>query len=297
MANQANDVKDATPSRMWIPLLLAGIALAAALGFAVWRTQSAGTPQAATAGGQPNEPAAVVAAAQAHFDNGDYAAAATGYRRATQLAPGVASNWSALGEALVMASRDGQPVMPDEALAAFNRAVGLDPKDPRARYFLAVKKDLDGDHAGAITAWLALLADTPKGAPWEADLKRTIEQVGQRHNIAVTSRIATIRQPEAAAPPVAAQAIPGPTRQQMQDASALPKGQQDMMIEGMIASLEGKLRDNPAQPDRWIMLMRSRMTLGEPAKARTALDAAIAANPAATERLRAEARLLGVPGA
>ena len=68
--------------------------------------------------------------------------------------------------------------MPPAALEAFRKAAALDPKDPRARYFLAVEKDLAGDHEGALTAWLALLAETPPGAPWEADLERTIEQVG-----------------------------------------------------------------------------------------------------------------------
>ena len=77
---------------------------------------------------------------------------------------------------------DGQP--PRESAAARGRSTRsarrwpLDPQDPRARYFLAVKKDIDKDHEGAIAAWLDLLADSPPGAPWEADLVRTIEQVG-----------------------------------------------------------------------------------------------------------------------
>jgi len=44
------------------------------------------------------------------------------------------------------------------------------------------------------------------------------------------------------------------------------------------------------------MLMRSRMTLGETAKAQTAYEAARGKNPAQAARLRDEARLLGVPG-
>src|SRR3546814_5738329 len=65
-----------------------------------------------------------------------------------------------------------------------------DLKEPRARYFLAVKKDLAGEHRGAIDDWFALLADTPQGAPWEPDLRRTIEQVGAIHKIEVKSRLA-----------------------------------------------------------------------------------------------------------
>jgi cytochrome c-type biogenesis protein CcmH len=82
----------------------------------------------------------------------------------------------------------------------------------------------------------------------------------------------------------------------MQQAAALPKGQQDMMVQGMVDGLEARLRDNPQQPDRWIMLMRSRMTLGQGAQAAAALQAAIRANPGEAGRLRAEAQVLGVPG-
>jgi cytochrome c-type biogenesis protein CcmH len=69
------------------------------------------------------------------------------------------------------------------------------------------------------------------------------------------------------------------------------------MVEGMVASVEAKLRANPGDLDRWEMLMRSRMTLNEPDKAAAALKAAIAANPAARARLEATAALLGIPAA
>src|SRR3546814_13735751 len=83
--------------------------------------------------------------------------------------------------------------MPPAALEAFEKAIAVDPREPRARYFLAVKKDLAGDHKGAIDDWFALLADTPQGAPWEPDLRRTIEQVGAIHKIAVADRLARTR--------------------------------------------------------------------------------------------------------
>ncbi|MCC7394092.1 MAG: tetratricopeptide repeat protein [Sphingomonadaceae bacterium] len=285
--------------------------LVGALGFALWRSGWMAGDSATTSSAPSGDLAALEAATRsnpddlrawqqlgdARFDARDYGGAVIAYRRVTELAPAVAANWSVLGESLVLAST--RDPIPPEALAAFNRAIALDAKDPRARYFLAAKRDIDGDHAGAITAWLALLADTPQGAPWETDVRRTIEQVAERNNIDVASRLAAVRQ-RALTPeelPVAARAIPGPSRQQMQDASALPKGQQDMMIQGMVDGLEQRLVANPQQVDRWIMLMRSRMTLGESQKAGDALRRAIAANPAAEQRLRAEARLLQVPGA
>lgn len=296
----------------WIALGVGAVALIGALGYAVSRnggTDVAAPGTEATAANplvaleartqaEPDNADAWVQLGQAKFDSNDFAGAVTAYKRASELAPTVANIWSSLGEALVMVAPTTGSPMPDEALAAFRRAATIDAKDPRARYFLAVKKDLDNDHAGAINDWLALLADTPRGAPWEADLRRTIEQVGERHDIEVATRLGRVTQPAAPAPqmPVAAQAIPGPTREQMQQAAALPKGQQDMMVQGMVDGLETRLRENPAQPDRWIMLMRSRMTLGQAAQASAALQAAIRANPGEADRLRAEARVLGVPG-
>lgn len=294
-------------------LVAAFILLAAAIGYAIWRDSApeAADPaieSAAAPGDQldalearvqrePGSADAWTALGAAKFDLGDFAGATAAYEKAVALSPDSAGLWSALGEARVMASE--RDPMPAEALQAFEKAVALDAKDPRARYFMAVKKDIGGDHKGAIEDWFALLADTPQGAPWEADLRRTIEQVGAIHKIEVASRLATTRPRALTADemPVAARAIPGPSRADMEAASQLPKGQQDAMIAGMVDGLEAKLKANPADVDRWIMLMRSRMTLGETAKAAQALKDGIAANPAAAGRLRAQARLLGVPGA
>lgn len=233
----------------------------------------------------------------ARFDRGEYAAAAEAYREAAERAGEQAVLWSALGEALVMASE--RDPLPPEALAAFTKARSLDPKDPRARYFLAVKRDLDGDHAGAIDAWLALLAETPRGAPWEADLARTIEQVAKINKLDVAARLASAEAKRGAIPGAgvgiqAGAAIPGPSAEQLAAASSIPPGEQRDMAEGMVARLEGKLAADPANVDGWVMLMRSRMTLGQPDRARKALGDAIAANPSAATRLRQEAEVLGV---
>ncbi len=294
-------------------LIAAFILLAAAIGYAIWRdrapaaadpaAQTSATPSDQLAAleartrSEPSSAEAWTALGAARFDLSDFAGAAAAYEKATALSPESAGLWSALGEARVMGS-DSDP-MPAAALAAFDKAIALDARDPRARYFLAVKKDIGGDHRGAINDWFALLADTPQGAPWEADLRRTIEQVGAIHKIDVASRLASTQARPLTADemPVAARAIPGPSRSDMEAASQLPKGQQDQMIQGMVDGLETKLKANPADVDRWIMLMRSRMTLGETAKAAQALKDGIAANPAAAGRLKAQAQLLGVPGA
>ena len=289
-------------------LVAAFLLLAAAILYSLWRDSAVPIPETTPPADRIAALEAQTARAadsadawmqlgSARFDIGDFPGAVAAYEKAAGLSPESAGLWSALGEARVMAS--ARDPMPPAALNAFEKAIAIDAKDPRARYFLAVKKDIGGDHKGAIEDWFALLADTPQGAPWEADLRRTIEQVGQIHGIDVAARLSAARPRALTAEemPVAARAIPGPNRAEMEAAAQLPKGQQDAMIAAMLDGLEAKLKENPADIDRWIMLMRSRMTLGESARAAQALKDGIAANPAATDRLRAQARLLGVPGA
>jgi cytochrome c-type biogenesis protein CcmH len=161
---------------------------------------------------------------------------------------------------------------------------------------MAVRKDLAGDHQGAINDWLALLEDTPAGAPWEGNLRQTIEQVGKINNINVDGDLAKAADGRPAPPTLTAgNAIPGPSQEQIAAAGAIAPSDQRDMAEGMVESLDTKLRSNPDNPDGWVMLMRSRMTLGQPEKASQALKDAVAANPANADRLRKEAAALGVP--
>lgn len=238
----------------------------------------------------PQDVEALSALGSAHFTGERFADAERAFARAAELAPSRAGLWSALGEARVMASATDP--MPAPALAAFRKALELDSTDPRSRYFVAVQRDLSGDHAGAIHDWLMLLADTPAGAPWEADLRRTIDQVGKINKIETASRLAKI----APAPPAAGgPALSGPTPDQIRAAGTLPPREQAAMVEGMVASVEAKLAANPRDVGRWEMLMRSRMTLNQPDKAAAALKSAIAANPAERSRLQATGASLGIP--
>ncbi len=291
-----------------LALAVAASILALAIGFSIWgdRGPAPGPVPAATATSpnplpiealaarvraQPGDAAAWSALGSAYFEDGQFEDAAGAFDRASRISPGIAALWSALGEARVMASK--REPMPAEAAAAFQKAAALDPKDARARYFLAVQRDLAGDHAGAIDDWLHLLEEAPGDAPWRRDLVRTIEQVGKINRIDTAARIAAAEQ-RSPSPPLAAQAIPGPTAQDLRAAAAVPPGEQRDMAEAMVARLETRLKSAPANVDGWIMLMRSRMTLGQREKAAAALRDAIAANPGNAAMLRQQAKALGV---
>ncbi len=222
------------------------------------------------------------------FQSQRFDESAIAYGRATQLAPLNGGNWSALGEALVMSSAGN--VTP-RAKSAFDRAVAIDPADPRARYFLGVAQDMRGDHKGAIDAWFALLKVTPAGASWDGDVRRTIEQVGKKNHIDVAARLAAIRPgpPDADAAPES----PGSGTNDAAPATA-QIGQQDTMIAGMVATLAGKLKADPKNVEGWIMLMRSYVTLGRANEAAAAYRAARLANPSAAPALDSAARALSL---
>lgn len=228
----------------------------------------------------------------AYFERGEFVEAVKAYERAVAIDDGEAVLWSALGEARVMASE--RDPMPPAALEAFTRANQLDPRDPRARYFLNVQNDLAGDHTGAIAGWLALLAETPVSAPWEADLVRTIEQVGKLNGIEVELRIESALAARSSVITSTTAPTRGPSQAEIAAAAAVPPGEQRAMAEGMVARLEERLRSNPTDPAGWVMLIRSRMTLGDPDLAREALEEAVRANPADAAQLRREAEALGV---
>ena len=308
MAQEHADTRSGNMSRTGlIVLALAAVAAAGAIGFRFLPGQDTAPMQAVSEAGPPSiETLKAVADKDplnagawqelgfAYYQTEQYELAAKAYRQAIEGDGDNAVLWSSLGEARLMT---GQSVeMPPAAVSAFEKALELDPTDARARYFMAVRKDLAGDHRGAIDDWLELLEDTPPGAPWESNLRQTIEQVGKINAIPVDGLIAQATKGRPKAPELTAgNAIPGPSKEQIAAASAIAPGDQRTMAEGMVESLDAKLRANPKNPDGWVMLMRSRMTLGQPDKAGKALKDALAANPDQTERLQREAKALGVP--
>ena len=80
-----------------------------------------------------------------------------------------------LGEAITAAA-DG--VVTADAKAAFERAVARDPHEMKARYFLGLAAEQDGNVAQAITIWRSLLADAPAGAPWIKFVSEALSRAG-----------------------------------------------------------------------------------------------------------------------
>jgi cytochrome c-type biogenesis protein CcmH len=226
---------------------------------------------------------------------GQYGDAERAFRRAVQLKPRNAEYAAYLAETLLL---QGGDTPPPEAEQLFQRAHELDPDNAQARYYLATLKDFHGDHRGALDDLIALLRGAPDDAPWYPQVRDAASAIAQRNHIDIADRLPPARvvpQPQQSA---ATAAIPGPSQQQMQAATAIPPSQQDEMVQGMVGRLEARLRANPRDADRWMMLMRSRMVLNDPAAARQALNSGLAAfngDAATQQRLRDAAAELNIP--
>lgn len=234
-----------------------------------------------------------------YYNVGRYADAVKAYAKATSIDPTNAVYWSALGEVQVLTGPGG--VIP-QAEASFKKALAIDPKDFRARYFLAVKRNEGGDSKGAVDQLIGLLNDSPAGASWEQPVRDLIAKISTDNKIDITGRLRPPSVAPGAAPApvdsVVTGGIPGPTAADLKAATGMTPSEQDDMARGMVARLAARLEANPRDADRWIMLIRSRMQLNDPAGARSAVNGAKAAfkdDPQQQARFDQAAQMLGVP--
>lgn len=213
------------------------------------------------------------------------------YKRALELLPARADVHAGYGEALTDVS--GGTVTP-EAKASFDRAMALDAREPRARYFEALYDAQHGNKKSALDSWIALANDGPTGASWQADLRKHIAETAAELGQDVSARLkASAERPPAssAAPPIDASAVA--------TASSMPETDRKAMIDNMVDGLARKLAANPADPDGWGRLLRSRMVLKQTDQAARDLAAArkaLAGSPGQLAQINALARELGVPG-
>ena len=248
----------------------------------------------------PRDPRGWNLLGQAYYHVGRYADAVKAYAKAAQLDPKNAVTWSALGESQLLAGPGG--VTP-EAESSFRKALAIDPRDHRARYFMAVKKDSSGDHKGAVDDLIGILQDSPPDAPWIDPVRQLTEKIAGQFKIDIADRLppSSTGLPQAGNLPsgdnVATAGIPGPSAMDLKAATAMTPAQQDEMARAMVDRLAARLRENPKHADGWIMLIRSRLTLGDQPGAKSALaqaKAAFAGDPVQQARLDDAARALGV---
>lgn len=165
---------------------------------------------------------------------GRYDDAVKARRNALQFLGETAERQADLGEALMMR---GNGVVTDDAKAAFDRALVVDPKNITARFYGGLAAEQDGRKDAAARLWRALLADAPAGAPWIEAVQRALARVDG-----------------------AAAAAPAPPQ----------AGPQADMIRAMVERLAARMKEDGSDPEGWLRLVRSYAVLRDAARAEAA---------------------------
>src|SRR5690606_20163682 len=179
--------------------------------------------------------------------------AAHAWTRAMMAGGATAGRLAARGEARVIGN-DG--VVGSAAKADFEKAVELDPAEPRAQYYLGAAELEAGDRGAALARWRGLLSRAPEDAAWVPALEARIAAAEGRPAISAAD---------------------------------------EPMIRGMVEGLAARLEAEPDDIEGWLRLIHSYGVLQEKDKAAAALATAratFADDPDALARLaEAEARL------
>lgn len=170
---------------------------------------------------------------------GRYDRAVEAYRRVRELAPDIRGIDAALGEALIMRA---EGLVPPAAREAFEAELARNPEDPRARFYLALAREQEGEFEQALEGYLALGRASAGDAPWLPQLRERIEAVAAQLDRDPAPLLAEVGQGTA--------------------------GSEDP------AALRAQLEANPKDWRGWIRLARLEATGGDPEAARQALDRA-----------------------
>jgi cytochrome c-type biogenesis protein CcmH len=193
---------------------------------------------------------------------GRFSDAVEARRKALALNGASAVREADLGEALAAAANG---VVTAEAKQAFDRALAQDGHEAKARYFLGLAAEQDGNSEQAASTWRALLADAPADAPWAAFVRESLARVSGA--------------------PVAEA---GPSAGDVAAAANMSDEERREMVRGMVARLADRLRGNGADVEGWLRLVRAYAVLGDRDKAKGAaadLRRALAGRPDEVKRV------------
>lgn len=179
-----------------------------------------------------------------------------------------------LGEALTAAANG---IVTDDAKQAFTSAVAHDPSESKARYFLGLADEQDGNRESAAARWRAMLQDAPAGAPWVGFVRSALGRVTGEP-----------------VPPAA-----DPSDADVAAANGMNDEQRADMIRGMVARLADRLHANGDDVDGWLRLVRAYVVLGDRDKAKGAADDArhaLSTRPDDVKRIDDLTKGLGLEG-
>jgi len=158
-----------------------------------------------------------------------------------------AADYTDLAEIMVVAA--GGYVSP-EAESALSRAIQMDPKSSRARYYSGLTLAQNGRPDIAYRMWQGLIDEGPEDAPWIPLIQAQIGSVARAAGISRAN-----------------QTLPGPSAMDMRNAQSMTDDDRQSMIRGMVGGLSDRLQEEGGTPAEWARLIRAYGVLQETGKA------------------------------
>src|SRR5262252_6747449 len=227
----------------------------------------------------PNDARGYEVLAPVYLRVGRFSDAVNARRKLITLSGENAERQSDLGEALVAAANG---IVTADAKSAFERALVLEPGELKAKFYIGIAAEQDGDRGKALAIWSQMIDKAPAGAPWLPMVRDALTRVGAAA-------------PKAAAPAAAT----GPSVEDVAAAGTMSEKDRDEMVRGMVARLANRLRENGSDVEGWQRLLRAYVVLGERDKAHeAAADAkrALASDPDKLRKIEEMLKSLGLEG-
>ncbi len=174
--------------------------------------------------------------------------AVVAYRKAILLVGETPKRLSGFADSLIGASGG---VITEVAQEAYARLLAVEPGNLNALVWLARAKEQDGDTAGAIEGYRALLKSAPKDAPWRGQVEAVIAKLSGTSSDAGNGN-----------------AGGGDRAAQIRNMS---EGEQAKAISKMVSKLAARLKDDGSDFEGWLKLVRSYAVLGRKDEAQGAL--------------------------
>jgi cytochrome c-type biogenesis protein CcmH len=196
-------------------------------------------------------------------------------RAAVRLLGSTGDREADLGEAIVAAANG---VVTAEAKDAFQRGLSLDQDNVKARFFLGLSAEQDGQPTEAASIWREILAQSAPGAPWVEFVRQALTRVeGQGAKVVP----------------------PGPTADDLMAAEQMSPQQRLEMARGMVQRLADRLKRDGSDVEDWLRLVRAYAVLGDLDRARGAAAEArrsLGADADKVRRVDELVRALGLEG-
>jgi len=206
----------------------------------------------------PDDGAGWEVIAPVYLKLGRYPDAAAAYANAARLQGESVKLLAGLAEASILA-KDG--VVTEEARAAYEKILKLEPGHAEPRFWLAMGKEQDGRLLEALADYRALLNEAVPDADYRDALETRVKEVSAR--IAAGGQEQQGRQ--------SAKAPTGPTAADLEAAARLSPDQRQQMVVGMVEGLAQRLKRDGRDLAGWQRLLQAYTVLGRRDDARAAL--------------------------